>query len=133
MRRAQSSVRCPIPWPAQSWTHDYNPTALFDATINLVEDLTSQYNIDPKRRYTTGQSMGAMMSLGFGIRYTDGSSWPGWRSSGALAPTGPAERCTDRRARWQGSLEWVTPGSGTTRDAGHNGVASGTAPSFIRK
>ncbi|MFG3026526.1 hypothetical protein ACGFZQ_49990 [Streptomyces sp. NPDC048254] len=50
---------------------DYNPTALFDATINLVEDITAKYGIDAKRRYTTGQSMGAMMSLGFGIRYTD--------------------------------------------------------------
>ncbi|MEU4659440.1 hypothetical protein AB0G32_36855 [Streptomyces sp. NPDC023723] len=50
---------------------DYQPTTLFDATINLVEHLTEKYSIDPGRRYTTGQSMGAMMSLGFGIKYTD--------------------------------------------------------------
>ncbi|MER6079307.1 hypothetical protein [Streptomyces sp. NPDC001833] len=58
-------------YPSVVVEDDYNPTALFDTTINLVEHLTDAYSIDPKRRYTTGQSMGAMMSLGFGIRYTD--------------------------------------------------------------
>ena len=50
---------------------NYEPSTLFDATANLVESVTRQYGIDPKRRYTTGQSMGAMMSLGLHIRYPD--------------------------------------------------------------
>ena len=49
----------------------YLPSTLFDATANLVESVTGQYSIDPNRRYTTGQSMGAMMSLGLNIRYPD--------------------------------------------------------------
>ena len=50
---------------------NYEPSTLFDATANLVESVTQQYSIDPDRRYTTGQSMGAMMSLGLNIRYPD--------------------------------------------------------------
>jgi predicted esterase len=50
---------------------DYEPSTLFDATANLVESVTQQYGIDRDRRYTTGQSMGAMMSLGLNIRYPD--------------------------------------------------------------
>ncbi|MEV2193035.1 alpha/beta hydrolase-fold protein [Streptomyces phaeochromogenes] len=50
---------------------NYEPSTLFEATANLVESVTRQYGIDPKRRYTTGQSMGAMMSLGLNIRYPD--------------------------------------------------------------
>jgi len=50
---------------------DYEPSTLFDATANLVESVTQQYSIDSNRRYTTGQSMGAMMSLGLNIRYPD--------------------------------------------------------------
>ncbi|WP_329331296.1 alpha/beta hydrolase-fold protein [Streptomyces sp. NBC_00663] len=49
----------------------YEPSTLFDATANLVEAVTKKYSIDPKRRYTTGQSMGAMMSLGLNIKYPD--------------------------------------------------------------
>ncbi|WP_234437147.1 hypothetical protein [Streptomyces maremycinicus] len=58
-------------YPSVVVEDDYLPTDLFDTTIHLVEHLTDQYGIDPDRRYTTGQSMGAMMSLGFGIKYTD--------------------------------------------------------------
>ncbi|MFE4963082.1 alpha/beta hydrolase-fold protein [Streptomyces sp. NPDC056660] len=50
---------------------DYAPSTLFDATANLVRAVTEQYSIDENRRYTTGQSMGAMMSLGLNIRYPD--------------------------------------------------------------
>ncbi|MGW7546461.1 alpha/beta hydrolase-fold protein [Streptomyces sp. NPDC054770] len=50
---------------------DYEPSTLFDATANLVQAVTEQYSIDENRRYTTGQSMGAMMSLGLNIRYPD--------------------------------------------------------------
>jgi predicted peptidase len=50
---------------------DYKPSTLFDATANLVRAVTKKYSIDTKRRYTTGQSMGAMMSLGLNIKYPD--------------------------------------------------------------
>jgi len=49
----------------------YLPSTLFDATANLVASVTGQYSIDPNRRYTTGQSMGGMMSLGLNIKYPD--------------------------------------------------------------
>jgi predicted peptidase len=49
----------------------YEPTTLFETTAHLVEAVTDKYSIDPKRRYTTGQSMGAMLSLGLNIRYPD--------------------------------------------------------------
>ncbi|MFC8520253.1 alpha/beta hydrolase-fold protein [Streptomyces sp. NPDC057257] len=49
----------------------YEPSTLFDTTAHLVEAVTKKYSIDPKRRYTTGQSMGAMMSLGLNIKYPD--------------------------------------------------------------
>ncbi|MEV6161854.1 hypothetical protein AB0L71_08000 [Streptomyces sp. NPDC052052] len=58
-------------YPSVVVEDDYLPTDLFDTTIHLVEHLTETYAVDRRRRYTTGQSMGAMMSLGFGIRYTD--------------------------------------------------------------
>ncbi|MER7690911.1 alpha/beta hydrolase-fold protein [Streptomyces sp. NPDC097610] len=50
---------------------DYEPSALFDATANLVKAVTKKYSIDSDRLYTTGQSMGAMMSLGLNIKYPD--------------------------------------------------------------
>ncbi|MFJ3422225.1 alpha/beta hydrolase-fold protein [Streptomyces sp. NPDC086082] len=49
----------------------YEPSTLFDATANLVESVAGQYSIDRDRLYATGQSMGAMMSLGLNIRYPD--------------------------------------------------------------
>ncbi len=42
-----------------------------DITVNLVNSLTSQYRIDKNRLYTTGQSMGAMMSIAMDIKYPD--------------------------------------------------------------
>ncbi|MFD3314305.1 alpha/beta hydrolase-fold protein [Streptomyces sp. NPDC058694] len=50
---------------------NYEPSTLFEATANLVRSVTQEYGIDPDRLYTTGQSMGAMMSLGLNIRYPD--------------------------------------------------------------
>ncbi|MEV6167205.1 alpha/beta hydrolase-fold protein [Streptomyces sp. NPDC051954] len=49
----------------------YKPSTLFDATAGLVEAVTKKYSVDENRRYTTGQSMGAMMSLGLNIKYPD--------------------------------------------------------------
>ncbi|MGW1625168.1 carboxylesterase family protein [Streptomyces sp. NPDC002172] len=50
---------------------NYQPTALFETTAHVVEAVTEKYSIDPRRRYTTGQSMGAMLSLDLNIRYPD--------------------------------------------------------------
>ncbi|MEU9787512.1 PHB depolymerase family esterase [Streptomyces phaeochromogenes] len=50
---------------------NYEPSTLFEATANLVRSVTEEYGIDPNRLYTTGQSMGAMMSLGLNIRYPE--------------------------------------------------------------
>ncbi|WOX10813.1 twin-arginine translocation signal domain-containing protein [Streptomyces sp. N50] len=49
----------------------YRPSPLFDATAHLVQELTKKYNLDEKRLYATGQSMGAMMTLGLNIKYPD--------------------------------------------------------------
>ncbi|MFC8512174.1 alpha/beta hydrolase-fold protein [Streptomyces sp. NPDC057257] len=56
---------------------DYKPTAYFDTTAHLVQELTGKYSIDADRVYSTGQSMGAMMTLGLNIKYPDlfGASW----------------------------------------------------------
>ena len=48
---------------------NYKPSALFDATVNLVRALTTQYRVDTSRLYVTGQSMGAMMALGMNIKH----------------------------------------------------------------
>ncbi|MFF3572434.1 alpha/beta hydrolase-fold protein [Nocardia jiangxiensis] len=50
---------------------NYQPSTLFGTTADLVRSLTTQYSIDENRRYTTGQSMGAMMSLGLNIKHPD--------------------------------------------------------------
>lgn len=50
---------------------NYEPSTLFEATANLVQSVAQQYSIDRNRLYTTGQSMGAMMSLGLNITYPD--------------------------------------------------------------
>ena len=68
--RHQAFVLAPE-YPAVVIDDNYKPSTYFDATVNLVESVTQQYSIDPDRRYTTGQSMGAMMSLGLNIRYPD--------------------------------------------------------------
>lgn len=40
-----------------------------DMTIKLIRSLCKQYQIDTDRLYTTGQSMGGMMSMYFNIKY----------------------------------------------------------------
>ncbi|WP_439242792.1 prolyl oligopeptidase family serine peptidase [Lonepinella sp. BR2474] len=42
-----------------------------EPTINLIKSLVKQYNIDPNRLYTTGQSGGAMMSIAMNIKHPD--------------------------------------------------------------
>jgi len=42
-----------------------------DVTVRLIQELASQYSIDKNRIYTTGQSMGCMISLYLNSRYPD--------------------------------------------------------------
>lgn len=44
-------------------------TSMLDTTIDLVNALASQYGIDRKRLYVTGQSGGCMMAIAMGIKY----------------------------------------------------------------
>lgn len=46
-------------------------SAMLDTTIDLILALEKQYNIDPDRIYTTGQSGGCMMSIAMNIKYPD--------------------------------------------------------------
>jgi predicted peptidase len=46
-------------------------TGDLDLTVNLINSLESQYNIDKNRLYTTGQSMGCMSSIALNIKYPD--------------------------------------------------------------
>jgi predicted peptidase len=48
---------------------NYEPSSYFNTTVDLITSLTKRYSIDTRRLYTTGQSMGAMLSLGMGIKY----------------------------------------------------------------
>ena len=49
-----------------------NYTADLEATVNLIRDyLVKEYSIDTDRLYTTGQSMGGMMSIVMNFKYPD--------------------------------------------------------------
>ena len=42
-----------------------------EATVRLLEEVCSHYNVDRSRLYTTGQSMGGMMSMHFNVEHPD--------------------------------------------------------------
>jgi predicted peptidase len=46
-------------------------TSALDTTIDLVNEVVSQYSIDKNRLYVTGQSGGGMMSIAMNIKYPD--------------------------------------------------------------
>jgi predicted peptidase len=46
-------------------------TDYLDITVNLINSIVNQYNIDKNRLYTTGQSMGCMLSIAINIKYPD--------------------------------------------------------------
>lgn len=62
---------------------DWNHSSEVDMTIRLLRQVADQYNVDKNRLYTTGQSMGGMISFYFNIAYPDvfaaslfvGSQW----------------------------------------------------------
>ena len=55
------------------WTvqDDWSTTDEVEMTIRLLADVCRQYNVDTNRLYTTGQSMGGMMSFYFNITHPD--------------------------------------------------------------
>ena len=93
-------------YPAIVIDDDYEPSAYFDTTINLVNWLTERYPIDRRRLHATGQSMGAMMSLGMNIRH------PGlFASSYIVAGQWPA----DQAGPLAGQKLWVCVSQGDTK------------------
>ena len=50
---------------------DGNIDPLLDTTLNLLDYLKNEYSIDADRLYTTGQSMGGMMSIVMNFRQPD--------------------------------------------------------------
>ena len=50
---------------------DWSTTDEVEMTIRLLEKICKEYNVDTKRLYTTGQSMGGMMSFYFNIAHPD--------------------------------------------------------------
>ena len=55
-------------WAVQD---DWSTSDEVEMTIRLLESLTREYSIDTDRLYTTGQSMGGMMSFYFNITHPD--------------------------------------------------------------
>lgn len=47
----------------------YQHTNEADVVIRLIKSLESNFNIDPNRLYTTGQSMGGMISMYYNVAY----------------------------------------------------------------
>lgn len=52
-------------------TDNSETTDMLDTTVNLINSIASQYSIDKNRLYTTGQSMGCMLSVAMDIKYPD--------------------------------------------------------------
>ncbi len=50
---------------------DFSTTYEVDETIRLLKSVVNDYSIDENRIYKTGQSMGGMMSLYYGINYPE--------------------------------------------------------------
>ena len=51
--------------------NDWQTMPEVDQTIELLNNIVESYPVDTNRLYTTGQSMGCMMSLYFNIKYPD--------------------------------------------------------------
>lgn len=63
---AQARHKCIVvapEYPVITVDDNWNYSHHLDATIALLKDLQTRYSIDPKRIYTTGQSMGCMSSI----------------------------------------------------------------------
>lgn len=63
---AQARHKCIVvapEYPVITVDDNWNYSHHLDATIALIKDLQTKYSIDPKRIYTSGQSMGCMSSI----------------------------------------------------------------------
>lgn len=63
---AQARHKCIVvapEYPFITVDDNWNYSHHLDATVALLEELQMRYSIDPKRIYTTGQSMGCMSSI----------------------------------------------------------------------
>lgn len=58
-------------YPCQIVFDDFTTTAHVGMTVDLINYIANQYNIDKNRIYTTGQSQGCMTSIEMGIRYPE--------------------------------------------------------------
>lgn len=58
-------------YPYITVDNQWQTTPQVDGTVRLIESLTKKYPVDANRLYTTGQSMGGMMSLYFNVKYPD--------------------------------------------------------------
>lgn len=66
----QAKRECFVLAPQYSVVSTDNPERQ-DTTVRLVNSIASQYNLDKNRIYTTGQSMGCMLSIAISIKYPD--------------------------------------------------------------
>lgn len=58
-------------YPYITVDNQWQTTPQVDGTVRLIESLSKKYPVDTDRLYTTGQSMGGMMSLYFNVKYPD--------------------------------------------------------------
>lgn len=58
-------------YTTQTVNDDFNTSYEVEMTIRLLNEIVEEYSIDKKRLYTTGQSMGGMMSMYFNIVHPD--------------------------------------------------------------
>lgn len=58
-------------YKAKAVDDDWSTTDEVEMTIRLLQYVCKEYKVDPRRLYTTGQSMGGMMSFYFNIAHPD--------------------------------------------------------------
>lgn len=68
----ETSLLCPCPqYSYITVDNEWQTMPEVDQTISLLKDIVNENPVDKDRLYTTGQSMGCMMSLYFNIKYPD--------------------------------------------------------------
>ena len=66
----QAKHECFVLAPQYSAVSTNDPER-YDTAVHLIDSVVSQYSIDKNRLYTTGQSMGCMLSIAINIKYPD--------------------------------------------------------------
>jgi len=99
-------------WAVQD---DWSTTDEVEMTIRLLDAVCKEYNVDTSRLYTTGQSMGGMMSFYFNITHPDlfaaslfvSSQWDDQKASGGMQDLTKVLKENDARiesASWSAKL-----------------------------